>query len=125
MRIKSIVMAAAAAGSVLMLAIAPSAWAGTDATSETSGAKAKFISYGDKFTVCDTSWDTFQPYVEYKYIRKNGSLQQEEHWNGNGDGTCVTWDHDFGEGRSVTFRACVGIPGVPIDPCDDWKIGIA
>ncbi|MEV8440796.1 hypothetical protein AB0425_25755 [Actinosynnema sp. NPDC051121] len=98
--------------------------AGTDAVSQVTGSKATFISYGDKFRVCDTSWDGWNAYVDYQYVRIDGSLQTGSHFVTTGDGTCGTWDHNFGEGRTVNFRACVEIWPYP-DICDDWRVGIA
>jgi hypothetical protein len=122
LRKKAFVVIASAAA--LVMGFATTASAGTDAVSQRGDTYAKFISYGDKFKVCDKATDGFDAYVEYKYVKVNGVTQHEEHHVGTGSGTCATFDHNFGEGRSVTFRACVAVPGF-IDPCDGWKVGIA
>jgi len=114
-----------ATSGAVVLGTAGAAQAGTDAVSQASGAKVTFVSYGDKFKVCDTSWDGMQVYNEYKYVRKDGTVQHDEEYNNLGDGTCVTYDHDFGEGRSVTFRACIDFPAVVPDLCAPWAVGIA
>ncbi|WP_433308793.1 hypothetical protein ACQP0U_18805 [Micromonospora sp. CA-269861] len=101
------------------------AQAGTDRVATMSGAKVTFTSYGDSFSVCDTETDGLNVYNEYKYIRKDGSLQHDLEYNGLGSGTCASYDHDFGEGRSVTFRACLDMPGIIPDPCSNWAVGVA
>ncbi|GIF77058.1 hypothetical protein [Asanoa siamensis] len=85
-----------------------------------------FIHKGDKFTVCDTEYDLMDVYGEYKYERIDGSQQQETHYLATGDGTCFTFDHNFGEDRTVTFRACVDQPVALLpDLCYNWATGIA
>jgi hypothetical protein len=114
-------------GVTAMTAVAGSATAaraGKDAESTIEGSYTHFISVGDKFYNCDTDYDFFQSYVEYVYIRKDGSVQRGQHFNAGNEGDCATWDHDFGEGRAVQFRSCVNVP-VGIDPCDNWRQGIA
>ncbi|MFI1955665.1 hypothetical protein ACH437_28165 [Streptomyces xinghaiensis] len=100
------------------------AFAGTDAFSTTGQASARFISYGDKFEVCDLASDGATAYVQYEYVRINGTLQKGEHRNPGNAGSCHTFDHNFGEGRVVKFRACEDHTAWP-DHCDSWKKGIA
>ena len=122
--IRKLAVVAAAAGAVV-LGTAGSAYAGTDATAyANSFAKVSFVSYGDKFVVCDTATDGMQVYNEYRYIRIDGTVQEGIEYNNLGNGSCVTYDHNFGEGRSVTFRACVDVPWV-LDTCSGWKVGVA
>ncbi|MEV8440795.1 hypothetical protein AB0425_25750 [Actinosynnema sp. NPDC051121] len=124
MKILTRSLAVGAVTALTALSTATVAQAGTDAVSgNDSGAKVTFISYGDKFRVCDTEWDFFQVYNEYKYIRVDGSVQHDKEYVNTGDGTCATYDHNFGEGRSVTFRACVETP--IYDSCHPWVVGIA
>lgn len=101
------------------------AQAGTDRVATAPGAKVTFTSYGDSFKVCDTETDGFNVYNEYKYIRKDGTVQRDLEYNGLGSGTCATYDHNFGEGRSVTFRACQDLPGIIPDACGSWAVGVA
>ncbi|MFI1955662.1 hypothetical protein ACH437_28140 [Streptomyces xinghaiensis] len=119
----------AGGAAVMVLGSASTAAAGTDAVAETRGGEAwvKFISYGDKFKVCDqypNGLDGFSVYVEYNYIRKDGTTQSGRHNVGTGAGTCATFDHNFGEGRSVVFRAGIDVPAFP-DPVSVWKTGVA
>lgn len=115
----------AATATMLVMATGTSASAGTDATSSTKGSWSRFISYGDKFENCDTAQDWLTSYVAYQYVRKDGSLQTGEHYNPGGHGDCWTWDHDFGEGRTVWFRSCVDQPFGFEDTCDRWRTAIA
>lgn len=116
----SVVGASAAA---LLLGFASSASAGITNTSSVEGGYAIFQDYGDKFVVCDTALDGWSVYVTYTYIRKDGTEQRGTHYNTAGNDTCRTFDHDFGEGRTVNFRACLDwwLP----DLCDDWRTGVA
>ncbi|WP_406070449.1 hypothetical protein [Micromonospora sp. NBC_01638] len=109
----------------VLVGTAGTAQAGTDRVATGPGAKVTFTSYGDSFKVCDTETDGLTVYNEYKYIRKDGTVQHDYEYNGLGNGTCATYDHNFGEGRSVTFRACADLPGPLPDPCSAWVVGIA
>jgi hypothetical protein len=67
-----------------------------------------------------------QVYLDYRYTRIDGSEQEERHYLATGDGTCHTFDHNFGEGRIVLFQACTDQPlAWPPDPCTAWGVGIA
>ena len=112
------------AGAAILLGGATAAYAGTDAVSSRPGVTVNFISYGDKFKVCDTSLDGYNVYADYTYVRIDGSYQTGTHYLSTGNNTCKTYDHDFGEGRIVNFRACVDRAILP-DDCDDWRVGIA
>ncbi|MEV8440797.1 hypothetical protein AB0425_25760 [Actinosynnema sp. NPDC051121] len=114
-----------AATAVLGLATATGAQAGTDAVSTVTGSWSRFISYGDKFENCDTEGDWMTSYVDFQYIRIDGSLQTGTHYNPGNNGDCFQWDHDFGEGRTVWFRSCVDQPAPFPDTCDRWRTGIA
>ncbi len=86
-------------------ALAPSAaMAGTDSgVSATTGATAKFISYGDKIMICDQLRDGFSVFANY-YVN-GGTVHKTEQHNGGVD-TCdtrTTGDPD--EGSQVTVRA--------------------
>jgi hypothetical protein len=116
------IAAVAGASAVVVLGAATAAHA--DGSSSVRGASATFISYGDKFRVCDTSLDGYNAYVDYTYVRIDGSYQTGTHFVTTGNGTCGTFDHDFGEGRPVNFRACVQFP-LGVDPCDTWRVALA
>ncbi|RSN48234.1 hypothetical protein DMH12_27690 [Streptomyces sp. WAC 04229] len=115
-----------ATAAALTMAGMSTAQAGEDGYASAPGVSGKFTSYGDKFTLCDDAYDLMQVYLDYRYWRKDGSLQEERHYLATGWDTCTTWDHDFGEGRLVLFQVCVDNPvvGVP-DLCSTWKRGIA
>jgi hypothetical protein len=86
---------------------------------------AGFQSYGDWFEVCDEEKDNLPVGVRFSYIRKDGTRQTGSHWHEAGvDGLgnrapegnfrrrgCSYGNHNFGEGRSVWFQACVIHPG--------------
>lgn len=116
-------IAVAAFALALVLGSAHSASAGVTATSVVAGGYVVFQDYGDKFVVCDNEPDGWNMYVNYVYIRKDGTEQRGSHYNTSGFNTCRTFDHNFGEGRTVNFQACVDwwLP----DPCDDWRVGVA
>lgn len=120
LRRAAVVLAAAMA---LLVGHATSAAAGISATSVTIGGYAVFQDYGDKFIVCDKVEDGWSVYVEYTYIRIDGSEQSGTHYNSNGYNTCFMFDHDFGEGRTVNFRACTD--RWVLDSCDNWRVGVA
>ncbi|MFJ9742707.1 hypothetical protein [Streptomyces sp. NPDC101166] len=108
----------------LSIPLMGTAFAGQDALSSTHGASAHFINVGDKFEVCDLAFDGNTAKVEYEYVRKDGTLQKGSHSATVDSGNCSMFDHDFGEGRKVKFRAVVQIPFWP-DVTGPWKTGIA
>ncbi|MGW5852767.1 hypothetical protein ACWFQ8_33515 [Streptomyces sp. NPDC055254] len=113
-------------GVALVLAAAPSASAGTDATSSITGSWSRFISGGDHFENCDTDDDGLTSYIQFRYTRIDGSLQNGSHYNPGSAGDCTTWNHNFGEGRPVYFRSCVDNLAWLEDKCDpSWRKGTA
>jgi hypothetical protein len=121
---KSIVIGVASVA--MLLATATGAHAGVDATSgDNDSAWMKFVHNGDYFIVCDTSGDLLEVYGKYRYVRIDGSEQTGEHRVATGVGTCYPFDHDFGEGRTVTFTACVDNPFLIPDSCHTWGVGRA
>ncbi|MEU8244367.1 hypothetical protein AB0C07_39435 [Actinoplanes missouriensis] len=92
-------------------------------------AEAHFASTGDAFHVTKQSADGGRAYVQYRYIRVDGTFQSGTHRGRDTVGVTVTFDHDFGEGRKVLFRVCVEAPGD--DYCsgtgdgENWTIGYA
>jgi hypothetical protein len=92
--------------------------------SSTEGSYARFIRAGDKFEACDLQFDAMLSYVQYQYVRINGSLQTGTHYVPGDAGDCLTWDHNFGEGRYVWFRACRDVP-IQEDNCAPWREAIA
>ncbi|MFG1955422.1 hypothetical protein [Micromonospora sp. NPDC048830] len=95
----------------------------------TIAAEGKFVSYGDRFELTKRSSYGNRPYLEYKYIRIDGTVQEGTHWGVSSIGTTVPFDHNFGEGRKVAFRVCVQVD-FGWDPCSDdadgqWTIGYA
>ncbi|MFC7529831.1 hypothetical protein [Actinoplanes sp. GCM10030250] len=70
-------------------------------------AEARFASAGDTFTLIKLADHGSQVYAEYKYVRKDGTLQTGTHRGPALVGVPARFDHDFGEGRAVEFRVCV------------------
>ncbi|WP_229075964.1 hypothetical protein [Actinoplanes sp. DH11] len=70
-------------------------------------ADAAFRSYGDRFALTKRATGGGRPYLEYRYLRLDGSLQTGVHHGLDTVDAIVTFDHDFGEGRKVMFRVCV------------------
>jgi hypothetical protein len=66
----------------------------------------QFFAYGDKFRVCDEYGDGYGVGVRWSYIKVNGDSIRGSHWNSGGVG-CRTWDHNFGEGRTVWMQTCI------------------
>ncbi|WP_405064359.1 hypothetical protein OG474_22640 [Kribbella sp. NBC_01505] len=105
-------------------ALAPAAaMAGTDSgVSSTTGATAKFVSYGDKIMLCDQLGDTFSVYAQY-YVN-GGAIHTTSQHNG-GNGTCDTrTTGDPAEGAQVTVRAGRQVDG-GADNYGPWKSGRA
>jgi hypothetical protein len=88
-------------------------------------ARGYFQANGDKFVLTKKSNRSYpgRMYLEYKYIKINGQLQEGTHHGVSAVGVPVTFDHNFGEGRKVVFRVCVEDFG--FDPCSDWETGYA
>lgn len=93
--------------------------------SEIEGSYARFIRLGDKFEACDTQYDFQLAYVQYQYVRIDGSVQTGKHYVPSDAGDCQTWDHNFGEKRYVWFRACRDEPLTATDPCAPWRQAVA
>lgn len=93
-------------------------------------ASAFFDSGGDNFRL--TKRDSYgnRAYMEYKYIRKDGTAKEGSHWGVSTVDKTVVFNHNFGEGRKVAFRVCVQVD-YEFDPCsgsDDganWTVGYA
>jgi hypothetical protein len=124
MKLRNKAFAVVATAAAMVVGFATTASAGTNATSSTNGSFARFIHKGEKFESCDTASDGGTSYVQYEYVRVNGTLQKGEHRNPGSEGDCFTWDHNFGEGRTVKFRACNAHTAWP-DNCDAWRKGVA
>ncbi|MFF8279587.1 hypothetical protein ACF05T_26275 [Streptomyces lateritius] len=92
-------------------------------------ASASFISAGDRFEVTKRSSYGGRPYLDYKYIRKDGTLQEATHWGVSNVGYTMKFDHNFGEGRKVAFRLCVqntyGWDDCTDDADGQWEVGYA
>ncbi|MCM2388290.1 hypothetical protein [Streptomyces albipurpureus] len=88
-------------------------------------ARGYFKASGDKFILTKKSNQTYsgRTYLEYKYIKINGQLQEGTHHGVSAVGVPVTFDHNFGEGRAVKFRICV--EDSFWDPCSEWETGYA
>jgi hypothetical protein len=114
-----------AASLTLVLGAATAAYAGTNGGSSTPGSLATFFHDGDRFEICDTAGDTLLAYMDYQYVRLDGSLQTGTHYNPGSAGECTDYDHNFGEGRTVWFRACVDWPWPFDDECDRWRTATA
>ncbi|WP_189336955.1 hypothetical protein [Actinoplanes ianthinogenes] len=92
-------------------------------------AEARFDGSADTFTLVGRVAGD-QPYLEYHYVRVDGSLQTGTHRGVPEAGTPVRFAHHFGAGRTVTFRVCVsGEHG--FNPCsgtdagENWTVAIA
>ncbi|MEV1068339.1 hypothetical protein [Streptomyces sp. NPDC050263] len=55
---------------------------------------------------------------------RTGASRSWRHQIDSGSGNCKKFDHNFGEGRTVIFRACNDTPYLP-DPCSAWRTGVA
>ena len=80
-------------------------------------AEAHFESTGDSFAVTKRADVEGRPYLEYRYVRKDGTQRAGVHRGSATVGETVRFDHDFGEGRTVTFRVCV------LDSCSGTELG--
>ncbi|RAK24709.1 hypothetical protein B0I29_13714 [Actinoplanes lutulentus] len=120
----------AAVAATLALAAAPAA-PSLDALAqvydETSQvlAEAHFVSAGDSFRLTKRSSDGGRAFVQYKYIRTDGTFQSGEHRGPSTAGASATFDHDFGEGRKILFRVCVDDYCSGTGDGQNWTIGYA
>lgn len=93
-------------------------------------AEGYFESTGDSFTVTNRAAIGDRPYLEYRYVRKDGTLREGTHWGSDVVGETVRFDHDFGEKRTVTFRVCLRATR-GLDRCsatdfgENWTVGHA
>ncbi|MGW2025521.1 hypothetical protein [Streptomyces decoyicus] len=128
MKLRGKILTTGAVTAVVLMTFAPTASAGQDAYSEVpgkdGGVGVRFISNGDKFEICDLRDEGDSAYVEYEYVRYDGTVQRGEHRPDINGGHCKTYSHDFGEGRKVKFRAGQDIVLRP-DLYGPWKTGIA
>ncbi|WIM93209.1 hypothetical protein ACTOB_005181 [Actinoplanes oblitus] len=92
-------------------------------------AEASFDAGSDAFTVVARA-TTDRPYVEYRYVRVNGTVQTGTHEGVAKSGIPVRFEHHFGAGRRVTFRVCV-TGAHDFNPCsgtddgENWTVAIA
>lgn len=88
-------------------------------------ARGHFKASGDQFILTKKSNRTYpgRTYLEYKYIKINGQLQEGTHYGVSAVGVPVTFTHNFGERRAVKLRICV--EDSFWDPCSDWETGYA
>ncbi|WP_436533948.1 hypothetical protein [Actinoplanes sp. HUAS TT8] len=93
-------------------------------------AEAHFDAGDDTFAVTKHVAGGGRAYLEYRYVRADGTLQTGTHTAADAAGQTVRFGHDFTAGRTVTFRVCVsGEHG--FNPCsagadgENWTIGIA
>jgi hypothetical protein len=70
-------------------------------------AEARFDAGEDTFALTKSSAVGGRAYLEYRYVRTDGTPQTGTHRGGRQAGDAVRFDHDFGEGRKITFRVCV------------------
>jgi hypothetical protein len=93
-------------------------------------AEAHFDAGRDSFALTKSSVDGGRVYLEYRYVRTDGTLQAGTHRGGGEAGETVRFAHDFGEGRKVTFRVCVEGERAfnacsATDDGENWTIAIA
>lgn len=88
-------------------------------TRSTDGSAVTFnnnISGGnERFHVCDTSPDGNAVYVQWTY---NGDSGKEEFHGGYPN--CTNFDHNWLEGKTVTFKSCEDRNNWP-DDCSSWE----
>jgi hypothetical protein len=93
-------------------------------------AEGHFDAGDDSFTVTKHVAGGGRAYLEYRYVREDGTLQTGTHSTGGAAGETARFSHDFTAGRTVTFRVCVaGELGFNAcsagDDGENWTIGIA
>jgi hypothetical protein len=93
-------------------------------------AEARFDARSDSFAVTRQAGSGGRAYLEYRYVRTDGTLQTGTHTAGREPGETVRFVHDFTAGRTVTFRVCVS-GAHPFNACsagddgENWTVGIA
>ncbi|GAA1568862.1 hypothetical protein GCM10009827_108240 [Dactylosporangium maewongense] len=129
-RLARISLVAGAAGA-LLAGVATPAHAGDNNTGRNvleyvdvlgmAAGSGSFQHIGDSFTVCKSDrWDV---YIEFEYIRINGTLQRGTHKVTGPAPSCATYLHDFGEERFIDMRVCADVDNF-WDPCSPWRQGI-
>ncbi|MEU4695053.1 hypothetical protein [Actinoplanes sp. NPDC023714] len=88
-------------------------------------ALARFVAEGDRFELTKRVDGGGRAYLQYKYIRTDGTFQGGEHWGLAEAGGTVVFDHDFGEGRKVLFRVCAGALCSGTSSGENWTIAYA
>lgn len=119
----------AAAGPATAHAATPQAVPSRDATASlyVDGrlvARAIFHHHGDRFDLAKWSRYGHRPYLDYRYVRVDGTTQTGRHRGVSRVGMHMLFDHNFGEGRGVWFRVCVQVSWA-FDPCSGWSVGYA
>ncbi|MFI1991927.1 hypothetical protein [Actinoplanes sp. NPDC020271] len=93
-------------------------------------AEARFDAGNDTFAVTKLEAGGGRAYLDYRYVRGDGTLQTGTHSASEVAGQTVRFGHDFEAGRKVTFRVCVaGERGFNAcsagDDGENWTIGVA
>jgi hypothetical protein len=93
-------------------------------------AEARFDASEDTFALAKSSAAGGRAYLEYRYVRTDGTVQTGTHWVGRQAGESARFAHDFGEGRKITFRVCVeGLPAFKAcsgtNDGENWTVAIA
>lgn len=93
-------------------------------------ASARFDASDDSFTVTKHVAGGGRAYLEYRYVRGDGTLQTGTHSASDSVGETVRFPHDFTGGRQVTFRVCVAGEHTfnacsAGDDGENWTIGVA
>ncbi|BCY10440.1 hypothetical protein [Actinoplanes sp. L3-i22] len=93
-------------------------------------AEARFDARSDSFAVTKQAGSDGRAYLEYRYLRTDGTLQTGTHAASREPGETVRFPHDFTAGRTVTFRVCVSGEHA-FNACsagadgENWTVGIA
>lgn len=93
-------------------------------------AEARFDAGDDTFAVTKHVAGGGRAYLEYRYVRADGTLQTGTHSASDTVGETIRFGHDFAAGRKVTFRVCVAGESAfnacsAGDDGENWTIGIA
>lgn len=112
---------------VFLLAMTPAganAASGSSWTVSTNGSRVTFYngpsgSTTESFKVCDTAADGNSVYVRWQF---NGGSGREQQYGGNG--SCVTFSHNWAEGLTVKFQSCEDVNNF-WDDCSGWVTAIS